>query len=146
MHNAKLSKNPQRCMHMVLIPRLHKVTRSARSASCWLPGTRSCRMKYESIEDKSSNGAQSGRRSLCFWLMVGVAECLLLLVLLLLIFYCEYFHDGFAWDAGKPYHTMFNVHPLCMVLGFVFFYSQGSVIFRVALLCSWLASLPRLCG
>lgn len=64
-----------------------------------------------------------------FWIALGVAEALLFgAVLPLLLFYCIYFRDGFAWDATNQYATMFNVHPLTMVLGFIILYSQGLTV------------------
>ncbi|XP_062508157.1 plasma membrane ascorbate-dependent reductase CYBRD1-like [Corticium candelabrum] len=87
-------------------------------------------MKYDSIVREKTPEPDTVDYHL--WLLAAAAEILLvLLVLPLLLVYTIYFHDGFAWDASEPYYTMFNVHPLCMVIGFIILYSQGVLTYRV---------------
>ena len=63
-----------------------------------------------------------------FWLAVGLAEALLFVAILpLLLVYCVYYRGGFEWQADNTYTTMFNIHPLTMVLGFIILYSQGQI-------------------
>ncbi|KAM9493921.1 transmembrane ascorbate-dependent reductase CYB561 isoform 1-T2 [Clarias gariepinus] len=39
-----------------------------------------------------------------------------------------HFHGGYAWDGSQQ---QFNVHPLCMVIGLVFLYGDGVLVYRV---------------
>lgn len=44
-------------------------------------------------------------------------------LLLLVLFWILHYRGGFAWHADVD--KQFNWHPLCMILGMVFLYSQG---------------------
>ncbi|KAL7826555.1 hypothetical protein AOLI_G00317640 [Acnodon oligacanthus] len=39
-----------------------------------------------------------------------------------------HYYGGYAWDGSSQ---QFNVHPLCMVLGLVFLYGDGVLVYRV---------------
>ncbi|KAI5607294.1 cytochrome b561 [Silurus asotus] len=39
-----------------------------------------------------------------------------------------HYHGGYAWDSSQQ---QFNVHPLCMVMGIVFLYGDGVLVYRV---------------
>ncbi|XP_053469114.1 plasma membrane ascorbate-dependent reductase CYBRD1 isoform X2 [Ictalurus furcatus] len=39
-----------------------------------------------------------------------------------------HYHGGYAWDSSQQ---QFNVHPLCMVMGLVFLYGDGVLVYRV---------------
>lgn len=88
-------------------------------------------MEYQSIDDLSEPRRPIHRqRSEIMYLLVCIAEALLVLAVLpLLLVLCLYFHYGFAWDTKNG--MMFNVHPLCMVLGFVILNSQGVIVYRL---------------
>lgn len=49
-------------------------------------------------------------------------------LLLLVLFWILHYRGGFAWHADVD--KQFNWHPLCMILGMVFLYSQAILIYR----------------
>jgi len=57
--------------------------------------------------------------SVCALEIFGVGAVTLLAVWL------SYFHEGFGWDGAMK---EFNLHPLFMMLGLIFFYSNGEKI------------------
>ncbi|XP_032831379.2 transmembrane ascorbate-dependent reductase CYB561-like isoform X2 [Petromyzon marinus] len=60
------------------------------------------------------------------WL-VATSQLLGLLCVALGAVWTAYFRGGFAWEGD----LLFNVHPLCMVIGMVFLYGEAILIFRI---------------
>ncbi|CAN0359935.1 unnamed protein product [Lampetra planeri] len=58
---------------------------------------------------------------------VAASQVLGLLCVVLVAVWTAYFRGGFAWEGD----LLFNVHPLCMVIGMVFLYGEAILIFRI---------------
>ncbi|XP_065839649.1 plasma membrane ascorbate-dependent reductase CYBRD1-like [Oscarella lobularis] len=66
--------------------------------------------------------------------LVVVELLLFVLVLPLLLKWLIYYEGGFHWYTKATDQTtekFFNIHPLCMVLGFIIVLSQGVLVYRV---------------
>lgn len=61
-----------------------------------------------------------------FYLLVGMAEAIGISAIILVIIWMSHYRGGFAWDgSGKE----FNYHPVFMVIGLVFLYGNGEIIY-----------------
>ena len=59
-----------------------------------------------------------------FYLLVGIAEILGIICLVLVGIWMSHYRGGFAWDgSGKE----FNYHPVFMIFGLVFLYGNGKI-------------------
>ena len=80
-----------------------------------------------------TNGARINRYSegdetysVQLYVLVWIAEIVGILAVILVIIWMSHFRGGFAWDgSGKE----FNYHPVFMVVGMVFLYGNGRVLF-----------------
>ena len=77
-------------------------------------------------------------------LSIVLVEILLLIVVLpLLLAWLIYYRGGFHWftnELDQKKETFFNLHPLCMVLGFIVVLSQGK---NDVLATRWTIGLAR---
>lgn len=68
------------------------------------------------------------RAALLFTLLVILAEILgLVLVALMVVLTSKYF-GGYAWDGSEK---QFNLHPILMTAGFLFFYGNSVILYKV---------------
>lgn len=58
---------------------------------------------------------------LLFTLLVILAEILGLLIVSLMVVLTNKYFGGYAWDGSEK---QFNLHPILMVAGFLFFYGN----------------------
>ena len=59
------------------------------------------------------------------YVLVGIAEIVGILAIILVIIWMSHYRGGFAWDgSGKE----FNYHPIFMVVGMVFLYGNGRIL------------------
>ena len=62
-----------------------------------------------------------------FYVLVGIAEMLGIICLVLVGIWMSHYRGGFAWDgSGKE----FNFHPVFMIFGLVFLYGNGETFTR----------------
>ncbi|KAG7317368.1 hypothetical protein KOW79_019666 [Hemibagrus wyckioides] len=59
---------------------------------------------------------------------VACSQVLGVVCLVLTGVWMGHYHGGYAWDSSQQ---QFNVHPLCMVMGLVFLYGDGILVYRV---------------
>ncbi|XP_063964538.1 transmembrane ascorbate-dependent reductase CYB561-like isoform X2 [Lytechinus pictus] len=65
---------------------------------------------------------------LCFYLLLGISQALAVIILILAGFWTGHTLGGFAWDGTSK---EFNLHPLLMILGFIFLYGDAILMFRI---------------
>lgn len=84
------------------------------------------------LNNRSSSSHLTMRAALLFTLLVILAEILgLVLVALMVVLTSKYF-GGYAWDGSEK---QFNLHPILMTAGFLFFY--GNCEYQQEGLCLW---------
>ena len=85
-------------------------------------------------ESKGHRGSSGGGRSFLeantkgFLGLFVAANAFGILSLILVLTWCSSYLGGFGWTNPR---TRFNWHPLLMILGFVFFYGNGMMIYRL---------------
>ena len=70
-----------------------------------------------------------------FAVCVGAIQVLGVLSMALVGLWMGKYRGGFAWDGSL---LQFNYHPLCMVIGLVFLYSEGEFLLSANIL-TWFA-------
>lgn len=60
--------------------------------------------------------------------LIGLKNLTGIVLVILMITWLSYFRGGFAWSSNSG--SQFNWHPLLMVLGLVFLYSNAMLIYR----------------
>jgi len=68
-----------------------------------------------------------------FYFLVVVTELLLFGVLILSLVWVYKFHGGFAWNEDVD--KQFNVHPVLMITGFIFFMGRAMLVYRLFRCC-----------
>jgi cytochrome b-561 len=63
-----------------------------------------------------------------FWSAVGLSQVVGFVCVTLVVYWCT-LYGGFAWESDAK--LQFFVHPLCMVLGLIFFYGDAIIVYRV---------------
>ncbi|XP_072032030.1 transmembrane ascorbate-dependent reductase CYB561-like isoform X2 [Amphiura filiformis] len=63
-----------------------------------------------------------------FYPLVALSQILVVTALVLCGYWTGHILGGFAWDGS---HMEFNLHPLLMVLGMIFFYGDAILMFRI---------------
>ncbi|XP_071811768.1 plasma membrane ascorbate-dependent reductase CYBRD1-like [Apostichopus japonicus] len=65
---------------------------------------------------------------LLFTLLVILAEILGLLIVSLMVVLTNKYFGGYAWDGSEK---QFNLHPILMVAGFLFFYGNSVLLYKI---------------
>ncbi|PAA51387.1 hypothetical protein BOX15_Mlig012455g3, partial [Macrostomum lignano] len=87
-------------------------------------------MPYENLDHPGASGGSSntGEPSMkMFTIWVLIAQAVGLLAVILTAVWMSVYHGGFSWVPER----VFNFHPLFMVIGLVFLYADGILVYRV---------------
>ena len=68
-----------------------------------------------------------------FYPLVALSQILVVTALVLCGYWTGHILGGFAWDGSKE---EFNLHPLLMVLGMIFFYGDGKYLLLSFAVCN----------
>nr|XP_014294049.1 cytochrome b reductase 1 isoform X2 [Halyomorpha halys] len=66
-------------------------------------------------------------------LVVVLSSVLLLASLVLILFWALYYREGFAWNENPQ--RQFNLHPVLMIAGFIFFSGFSMLLYRISRCC-----------
>ncbi|XP_022090917.1 cytochrome b561-like isoform X2 [Acanthaster planci] len=84
------------------------------------------RRNERTIQPKGSS--QPAATMSAFYPLVLASQVAVVLVLILAGYWTGHYLGGFAWDGSAK---EFNLHPLLMILGLVFFYGDAILMFRI---------------
>ncbi|XP_006624794.1 cytochrome b reductase 1-like isoform X1 [Apis dorsata] len=79
-------------------------------------------LDMEQIEERSSENLEGFKPLTILMQIIGAT------LIILVIIWCGNYRGGFAWNSNPELE--FNWHPLLMVVGFVFLYANGMLIYR----------------
>ncbi|XP_038044574.1 cytochrome b561-like isoform X2 [Patiria miniata] len=82
----------------------------------------------ENKELHSQDSNQPATTMRAFYPLVLASQVAVVLVLILAGYWTGHYLGGFAWDGSAK---EFNLHPLLMILGLVFFYGDAILMFRI---------------
>lgn len=63
-----------------------------------------------------------------FMVLLALSQAFAIAMVILTVVWTKDVLDGYAWDGSKQ---EFNLHPLCMICGFILLYGEAIIVFRV---------------
>ena len=77
------------------------------------------------LGESGRGGGEATGSPVVFIVCVGAIQVLGICSMILVGVWMGKYRGGFAWDGSSQ---EFNYHPLCMVIGIIFLYSEGKLV------------------